>query len=134
MVNRIVNRKVFATRYDLSSEARQGRFSIAFFRSAASVARLSLGGRARGGTLNLHRHHEVGQPVPGPAAQPGDLPIAEARANRDGCAKAEELGFELHGIAPLGGTTVMALSDGDSQVESRFHLLHSAMRSLHRGT
>jgi hypothetical protein len=43
-----------------------------------------------------HDHHQVAQPVSGPAAEPCHLPIAEARADRDWRPKAKELGFELH--------------------------------------
>jgi len=43
-----------------------------------------------------------------PAAQPTDLPIAEARAQRHRCVKAKKFGFQLHAvitvIAPLPGT------------------------------
>ena len=57
------------------------RLSATFLKPAASVASSSVGARARGWGLNLHCHDEKGQPVPRPAAQPGDLPITEPRAN-----------------------------------------------------
>ena len=46
--------------------------------------------------FELHHHHQEIQPVPAPASQPRYLPIAEARPQRDRCAEAKELGFQLH--------------------------------------
>src|SRR5258706_5375464 len=42
------------------------------------------------------------QPVPGPAAEPADLPIIESGADRDRSFESEELGCQLHGPDRLG--------------------------------
>src|SRR5712691_369261 len=54
--------------------------------------------------LEPHHHDQVGQLVPGPAAQPAHLPIAESGAQLDGRAKAEEFRFQLHGVDSFGST------------------------------
>jgi hypothetical protein len=40
-----------------------------------------------------HGHHQVVQAVSAPAAQPANLPIVEARPDRDRRPEAKELGF-----------------------------------------
>ena len=66
--------------------------------------------------LDPRHHYEVGQPVTGPTAQPSDLPIAETRTNGDGGSKAEELGFNLHGVDHSGGPHSHHSGGGPSQV------------------
>jgi competence protein ComEA len=44
--------------------------------------------------------------VPAPASQPRHLPIPEARPQRYRCAKAKELGFQLHCVAPRVSTFI----------------------------
>jgi hypothetical protein len=56
----------------------------------ASSRKLSFGASAGRSAFDPHHHHQVRQPVPGPAAQPSDLPITEARTNCDGCAKVDK--------------------------------------------
>ena len=46
--------------------------------------------------LDLDHHHQVVQPIPAPASQPRDPPIPKARPQLDWCAKAKELGLQLH--------------------------------------
>src|SRR5712692_7914307 len=46
--------------------------------------------------LDLHHHHQVVQPVPGPAAEPTHLPVAEAEAERNWCPKAKVFRSEPH--------------------------------------
>jgi hypothetical protein len=43
-----------------------------------------------------NHHHEVGEPVLGPPAQPADTPVAESGAQRDRCFQAQEFGLEAH--------------------------------------
>jgi hypothetical protein len=49
---------------------------------------------------NAHDHHQIAKSVPGPASQPTDLPIAEARANCNWCREAQEFGFQWHCCLP----------------------------------
>src|ERR1700674_5094574 len=49
---------------------------------------------------NVHDHHQIAKPVPGPASQPTDLPIAEARANCDWCREAQKFRFQWHCCVP----------------------------------
>jgi hypothetical protein len=48
----------------------------------------------------VHDHHQIAKPVPGPAAQPTDLPIAEARANCNWCREAQKFRFQWHWCLP----------------------------------
>jgi hypothetical protein len=66
-------------------------------RSLLARSEGSFSGRGNGDAFEFHHHHDGGQAVAGPASKPCHDPIAEPRANRDRCAKAEELGSWLHG-------------------------------------
>ena len=74
--------------------------------------------RGRGWTFKLRHHHDVRQPVSGPAAEPRNDPIAEARTNRDWCEEVEEFGFWLHGVT-VASQHIYGSAEGDSQVENR---------------
>src|SRR4030088_1136250 len=56
--------------------------------------------RERTAEWNVHHHHQIAKPVPGPAAQPTDLPIAEARANCDWYREAQKFRFQWHCCLP----------------------------------
>jgi len=49
-----------------------------------------------GGSDDAHHHHEIGEPVSGPAAEPGHFPLSKSRANRDWSFQAKEFRFQLH--------------------------------------
>ncbi len=71
-----------------------------------------------GWALNLHHHHDVREPITGPATRPRHDPVAEARANRDRRAKAEEFGFWLHGVDHFGSTHPLLFRRSQSSRES----------------
>ena len=66
--------------------------------SADSDRKLLLGG------YDAHDHHEIRQLVPGPAAQPTNLPIAETRSERDRRLEPKKLSFQLHGLVVFEST------------------------------
>ncbi len=53
-------------------------------------------GLLRIGRDDAHKHHEERHVIPGPAAQPANPPLAEARVDRDWSLQAQESGFEAH--------------------------------------
>ena len=88
--------------------------------------------------LEPHHHDQVGQLVPGPAAQPAHLPIAEAGAQLDGRAKAEEFRFQLHGVDSFGSTHSWLWRRAQSSPEPANRVLvgrvsRSGYRRLFRG-
>jgi len=93
----------------LSSVRERSIFSLGAVRSAAKI---SIAARACA-AFKFYGHHEVGEPVARPAAEPRDFPIAEARADRDWRAKVQKLSFQLHGVDLRSGGS-------HSQVEIRF--------------
>ena len=69
--------------------------------------------------LEFDDHHKIVEPVPAPASQPRYLPIAETRPQRDGRAKAKELGFQLHRIDPRVSTFMAREEDKVKLVGSK---------------
>jgi hypothetical protein len=69
-------------------------------------------------------HDDESEPMPRPAAQPADLPIAEARSDRHGHSESKEFGFKLHGPSPFESThsslcVELAVKSLKSEVDAR---------------
>jgi hypothetical protein len=61
---------------------------------------------------------QEGQPVFGPSAQPTNLPVTEAGTELDGRAKAQILGFQMHGVDRFGSTQSSLRRSAQSSRES----------------
>ena len=70
-------------------------------RNGCVASGLGIADRARSADLNLslpdpNDHHQIREAVFSPAAKPAHLPIIEARADRNRCAKAKKSGLQAH--------------------------------------
>ena len=69
--------------------------------------------RRRRSGLYPHHHHQIEHPMFSPAAQPADLPVVEARAQRHRSAKPQVFRFQFHGFPiPLWSTHSCLRSTG----------------------
>ena len=80
-------------------------------------------GSRTGSVGKAHDHHQIAELTPRPAAQPTHVPVAEAGAHRNWCAKAQKFRFQWHRGLPrsthswLGKRTTVKLGGNSSRCD-----------------